>query len=161
MKILYGVVGEGMGHAISISCFEGGFVRVALAYQRAGKLPKGSMLKFYFGGGGVAEAQDGCYPLGFGLPPTEASLNAYLDLIEPEPFNWSVAVLGGDVVTCGLARLALERGGHVRVGLEDHAGPRQPTNVELIDELVALAADIGRPIATPTQARDLLGLPAA
>ena len=157
-----------LGQGASISCFEGGFVRVALAYQRAGELPKGSMLKLYFGGGGVAEAQDGCYPLGFGLPPTEASLNAYLDMIEPpvpadtnKPIHWSVAVLGGDVVTCGLARLALERGGHVRVGLEDHAGPRQPTNVELIDELVALAADVGRPVATPTEARDLLGLPAA
>ena len=39
---------------------------------------------------------------------------------------WAVAVIGGDVVGSGLARLALERGGHVRVGLEDYAGPRTP-----------------------------------
>jgi 3-keto-5-aminohexanoate cleavage enzyme len=30
-----------------------------------------------------------------------------------------VAVLGGDVVACGLAEQAIRRGGHVRVGLED------------------------------------------
>ena len=33
-------------------------------------------------------------------------------------FPWLVAVLGGDVVACGLAEVAIRRGGHVRVGLE-------------------------------------------
>ena len=74
---------------------------------------------------------------------------------------WSVAILGGDVVGSGFARLALEKGGHVRVGLEDYAGPRQPTNVELLEELTALCDEVGRPVATAGEARALLGLPAA
>jgi uncharacterized protein (DUF849 family) len=41
---------------------------------------------------------------------------------------WPVAVLGGDVVGCGLARAAIENGDHVRVVLEDYAGVAlQPT----------------------------------
>ena len=118
------------------------------------------MVKLYFGADGVASAERGSYPLSFGLPPTEASLDAYCALLGSEISNWSVAALGGDVIESGLARLALERGGHVRLGLEDHAGPRQPTNVELVSELVALCAEVGRPIATPAEARSILGLPA-
>ena len=73
---------------------------------------------------------------------------------------WAVAVIGGDVTACGMARLALERGGHVRVGLEDYAGPRTPTNAELVAEVVALARAAGRSVATPAQAARLLSLPA-
>ena len=43
-----------------------------------------------------------------------------------------MAVLGGDVVECGLAELAIRRGGHVRVGLEDYAGPGEPSNLDLL-----------------------------
>jgi uncharacterized protein (DUF849 family) len=72
---------------------------------------------------------------------------------------WSVAVIGGDVVACGLARAALERGGHVRVGLEDYAGPRTPANAELVREVVDLCAKVGRPVASPREAAAVLSLP--
>ena len=71
---------------------------------------------------------------------------------------WLVAVLGGDVVGCGLAALALERGGHVRVGLEDYAGERTPTNVELVEELAALATAYGRRVASASETRELLAI---
>jgi uncharacterized protein (DUF849 family) len=100
-----------LGAAPSISVFEPGFLRAALAWQRRGRLPPGAMVKLYFGG-----------ELEFGLPPTATALEAYLELLEPSRLPWSVAVLGGDVVGCGLAELAIARGGHVRVGLEDYAG---------------------------------------
>lgn len=145
--------------APSISIFEPGFLRTALAYHRAGRLPAGAFIKLYFGGdqsylGGPAGG------VTFGLPPTRRALEAYLEMLEGCPLPWAVAVLGGDVVGCGLARLALERGGHVRVGLEDHAQPgRMPTNAELVAEAVALARAVGRPATTPGEAAALLGLP--
>ena len=139
-----------LGRGASISIFEPGFLRVVLAYHKKGLVPPGSLVKLYFSGGG---------PLGFGLLPNAACLDAYLSMLEGTGLPWSVALLGGDVVEQGLARLALERGGHVRVGLEDYAGPRQPTNTELLNELVALCNELGRPPATPTEARALLGLP--
>ena len=57
-----------------------------------------------------------------------------------------------------LAELAIEHGGHVRVGLEDYAGPRQPRNEELVAEIVEMAGRRGRAVATSTQAAEILGL---
>ena len=144
-----------MGKGASISIFEPGFLRVVLAYHAKGLVPKGALVKLYFGG-----AANG--PLGFGMMPTEPCLDAYLSMLEPTGLAWSVAVLGGDAVGSGFARLALERGGHVRVGLEDFYAPdRTPTNLELLDELTALCHEVGRPVASPSEARQLLGLPDA
>jgi uncharacterized protein (DUF849 family) len=142
----------------SISIFEPGFLRTALAYHRAGRLPRGAFVKLYFGG---EQGYLGGPPGGatFGLPPTRTALAAYLELLAGCDLPWAVAVLGGDVIGSGLARLALERGGHVRVGLEDHAGGGMPANVELVAEVVALARQVGRPIATPDEAARMLNLP--
>ena len=68
-------------------------------------------------------------------------------------------VIGDCVAETGLARAAIERGGHVRVGLEDFGGKRRPTNLELIGEVVVLAQGAGRPLASPTEAARILGLP--
>lgn len=133
----------------SISNFEPGFVKVLLRYAKAGRMPAGALVKFYFGGEHA----------NFGLPPTQPALEACLSMIEGAGLPWSVAVLGGDCVGVGMARMAIERGGHVRVGLEDYAGPGTPSNGELVRELVAVAMAAGRPIATPDEAAALLGLP--
>ena len=50
---------------------------------------------------------------------------------------WAVAVLGGSLLDTPIARTALERGGHLRVGLEDFGGKRAPSNQELVREAVA------------------------
>jgi uncharacterized protein (DUF849 family) len=118
-----------LGAAPSISVFEPGFLRTTLAWQRSGRLPPGAMVKLYFGG-----------ELEFGLRSTATALEAYLELLEPSGLPWSVAVLGGDVVGCGLAELAIRRGGHVRVGLEDYAGPGEPSNLDLLRAAVAVVA---------------------
>jgi uncharacterized protein (DUF849 family) len=135
----------------SIAVYEPGFLRCVLAWWRAGRLPAGAMVKFYFGG-------DEGFLSGFGFRPTRTALDAYLELLDGCDVPWAVAVLGGDVLESGIARVALERGGHVRVGLEDYAGPRQPTNEDLVGDTVALAKDVGRSVATPDQAAKILNL---
>ncbi len=139
---------ERLGLGPSMAIFEPGFLRAALGWERAGRMPAGAFLKLYFGAG-----------LSFGLPPTAPSLEAYLAMLEGSELPWAVAVLGGDVVGSGMARLALERGGHLRVGLEDHAGSRRPGNLELLEEALALCAEVGRRPATQAEAATLLGLP--
>jgi uncharacterized protein (DUF849 family) len=134
--------------AVHVSIFEPGFLRVALAYHAVGRLPP-AKIQLYFGGPALP----------FGLPPTRPSLDAYLAMLEASGLPWMVGVLGGDVSTT-LAELAIARGGHVRVGLEDYAGPRQPRNEELVDEIVAMAQRAGRAIATSAQAAARLGLSA-
>jgi uncharacterized protein (DUF849 family) len=142
----------------SIAVFEPGFLRHALAYARAGALPRGALLKFYLGGerGYMGPGQPG---LGFGLPPEPWALDVYLRMLEGFPLPWSVGVLGGDVFAHGLARHALERGGHLHVGLEDYAGDAQPTNQEIVRHAVELCREVGRPVASPAQAAGLLALP--
>lgn len=57
--------------------------------------------------------------------------------------------VGGDIVTGGLAPSAIGHGGYVRVGLEDHDGPREPRNEDLVREVVALAEAAGVPWPLP------------
>ena len=147
LEYMFARSGE-LGAAPSISVFEPGFLRTALTLHRAGRVPPGAMVKLYFGGS-----------LEFGLPPTAVALEAYLELLEPSGLPWSVAVLGGDVVGCGMAERAIRRGGHVRVGLEDYAGPAVPTDLELLDEVVALVERLGRAPATSAEARKMIGVP--
>ncbi|MGP8061326.1 MAG: 3-keto-5-aminohexanoate cleavage protein [Acidimicrobiales bacterium] len=138
--------------APSLAIFEPGFLRIALRLWRAERLPPGAMIKLYFGG------EDGYLGGVFGLPPTKSALEAYLSMLEGCPLPWSAAVIGGDVVESGIARMTLERGGHLHVGLEDWSGEGQPTNRELVEAAVSLCADVGRPVASHTQTVEALGL---
>jgi uncharacterized protein (DUF849 family) len=116
------------------------------------------MVKLYFGGDyGLFATRPG---VSFGLPPTRHALLAYLDMLAGCELPWSVSVWGGDLLDTEVAELALERGGHLHVGIEEHFHPeRKPTNQELVREAAALSARVGRPLATPAQAAALLGLP--
>lgn len=138
-----------LGLGASISIFEPGFLRVALAFQDAGLLPPGSKVQLYFGGPRLL----------FGLPPTRASLDAYTALLDGRGLPWFAGVIGG-VLPPEVRDAVLERGGHLRVGLEDHGGDDQPTNVALVDDAVAAAGRAGRSVATPEEAAAILGLPA-
>ena len=145
----------------SMAIFEPGWLRTALLWWRAGRLPQGAMIKLYFGGDAgyvtsVAQQQAGAT---FGLPPTLKALDAYCELLEGCTLAWSVAVIGGDLLETPVARAALERGAHLHVGLEDHAGTRQPTNVELVEQAVVLCNEVGRPVASCDESSKILDLP--
>lgn len=141
----------------SIAIYEPTWLRHTVAFHRAGRLPAGAMIKLYFGGpNGYFARGSG---VSFGLPPTPTGLAAYLELLGDCAVPWSVSVPGGDVLRTPIARLALEAGGHLKLGLEDQAGDRQPSNEELVSEAVALADAVGRPVASSQQAAEVLGLP--
>lgn len=142
---------HGLGPSFAI--YEPGFLRTVLAFQRKGRVPPGGMLKFYF------STEHGLFGAPFGLPPTLQSLDMYLAILGDCPMPWAVSVVGGDAGRSEVAAAALERGGHLHVGLEFFQGERQPSNVELIREAVALCESHGRPVATPEQAATILGLP--
>jgi uncharacterized protein (DUF849 family) len=147
---------EAAGLGASIGIYEPGFLRAALAFHAAGRLPPGSHVKFYFFGG--ANYFDGRPGIGFGLDPTPAALEAYLEILGDSGLLWSVAVIGGCVFESGIARHAIMRGGHVRFGLEDHAGTRAPSNRVLLDELVGLCRALGRAPASPAESTGMIGL---
>ena len=60
-----------------------------------------------------------------------------------------------------MAVMGIIKGGHVRVGLEDNIFVRRgvlATNVDLVEKVKRLAAEFDREIATPDEARQMLGL---
>jgi len=61
-----------------------------------------------------------------------------------------------------LTTLATLMGGHVRVGLEDNVyysrGRKAKSNAELVQRTVRIANELNRSVATPAQARAMLGL---
>ena len=140
---------------LSIGVFEPVQLRYALAYHAAGKLPKGSMVKLYFGGR-YSLIKPGARAMNFGLPPTRESVEAYLRMLEGTDIAWCVSVVGDALMDSPIARYALERGGHLRVGTEDTAGQTRDSNRQTVERAVELAARVGRPVVQGGAARAAL-----
>ena len=148
--------------AMTFAIFEPTFLHTVLAFLRAGRLPPGTWIKFYLGGaGGYPGTAPNGRMLPFGLPPTRRALDAYLEILGDAPLAWGVSAVGADLFETGIARAALERGGHLHLGLEMFAGERKPSNVELVREAVALCAELGRPPLPWDRTADHLGFPQA
>jgi uncharacterized protein (DUF849 family) len=140
----------------SIAVFEPGFLQAVLAYHEAGALPPGTLVKLYFAGGGYVTTGRALW----GVPPIPEGLDLYLAMLGDSGIPWAIALIDGDVLSHPLTTRALERGGHLRVGLEDD--PRAATgNRGLVEAAAALCAAVGRPVATLADTEQLLGLPAA
>ena len=142
---------HGLGPSVAI--FEPGFLQVVLAYFDAGALPAGTLVKLYFAAGGYLTRGRALW----GAPPIPEALDLYLAMLGDRPIPWATAVVGGSLFDhADLTTATLERGGHLRVGLEDWADG--PTNVEQVERVVALVHDAGRSVATTGDTTTILGL---
>lgn len=78
----------------------------------------------------------------------------------PEGSTYTVSGIGRNEFP--LAVMSIIDGGHVRVGFEDNVylskGIMAKSNAELVEKVVRLAKELGREIATPAEARAILGL---
>ena len=78
----------------------------------------------------------------------------------PNEATFSVAGIGR--YEFPLAELSIKHGGHVRVGLEDNIfiekGKLTPSNAALVKKVVDIAKQYGREIASPKEARRILGM---
>lgn len=85
-------------------------------------------------------------------------LSAIGDLPDGALFN----TLGFGRHQLPFATMGILFGGHVRVGLEDNVyyrrGELAESNAQLVERVVRVAEELGREVATPAQARDILGL---
>ena len=93
-----------------------------------------------------------------GIPATAENLLHLLRQL-PEGATWTVAGVGRAQLP--MAVLGIVLGGHVRVGLEDNIWYRKgqlATNAQLVARVVRIAREMDRDIATPDEARRLLGL---
>ncbi len=119
-----------------------------LAYlQGKGKLDDPYLVQMLFGGNGT-------FPI-----PEELLLTA-----RTMPENGMLSVIGIGACQTAMVTQAILMGHHVRVGMEDNVyyGYRQlaEDNAQFVKRVVRLAKDLGRPVATPAQAREMMGLSA-
>lgn len=93
-----------------------------------------------------------------GQPATASQLTHLLTMI-PKDAIWNISGVGKAQLFTAFLGIAL--GGHVRVGLEDniyyHKG-KLARNADLVKRVVRLAKEYGREIASPDEAREILGL---
>jgi 3-keto-5-aminohexanoate cleavage enzyme len=92
------------------------------------------------------------------LPATPKNL-LFLSESIPPGSTWTVAALGRWQLP--MTALAVVMGGHARVGLEDNIYYRKgelATNEQLVARVARIAAEVGRPVATPDEAREILHL---
>jgi len=82
-------------------------------------------------------------------------------LLGSDNYIWSV-IGAGYPAEFNLATLGIMMGGHARVGFEDNIfiekGVLAKSNAELVEKVVRIAQELGREIATPDEARRILGL---
>jgi 3-keto-5-aminohexanoate cleavage enzyme len=98
--------------------------------------------------------------LGGGGAPARVDTLCYLLGLMPADARWSASAVGPEHFPIVAATVAL--GGNVRTGLEDvvyrDPGIFAASNAELVERTALICRGVGRPVASPTQARVILGL---
>jgi len=128
-------------------CFDVGIVRCVEMYARAGLYAGHLDYNFVMG-------------VESGMPADPELLPILARLVVPNA-TWQVTAIGRASIW-PLHRRAAELGGNLRTGLEDTFylpdGSKATSNGPLVEALVRVARDAGREIASPTEARTILGL---
>jgi uncharacterized protein (DUF849 family) len=130
----------------SYAIYEPGFMRLGAALHRAYRGAPIPIYRLMFS-----------EQFAFGFPPTEWALDAYLKLLDLEAPGapWMVAGLGVDIDP--LIEVAVLRGGHVRVGLEDTPLGSGLRNRELVQGAQRRIAAAGGRLANAAAVRERLG----
>lgn len=127
-----------------LECFDKGMIDIALKARKKGFIKNPMHFDFV---------------LGVQMPATVRDLSFCVDSL-PEDATWTVAGLGRHQFE--MAAAAVIMGGHIRVGFEDNLylekGVLAKSNGELVEKAANIARAIGRPIANPAEAREILGL---
>jgi len=132
-----------------LEVFETGMINYAVYLSKKGHLTGPLYLNMFFGLLGT-------------MPGRMADLVHQASSI---PGGWVWGAAGGGRFQLPVNTASILMGGHVRVGLEDNLfydyDKQVPaTNPMLIERIVRIAKELGRPIATPEEAREMLGVSA-
>jgi 3-keto-5-aminohexanoate cleavage enzyme len=94
-----------------------------------------------------------------GMQATVENL-VFLKASIPRDASWSVCAVGLPIYKVAPAAIAM--GGHVRVGLEDcvhiSTGVLASSSAQMVEKIVRIAGEIGREVASPSEARKALNL---
>ncbi|MDI6600508.1 MAG: 3-keto-5-aminohexanoate cleavage protein [Thermoanaerobacteraceae bacterium] len=131
-----------------IEIFDAGMIYNAMYYLKKGVLKEPLHFQFVLGAAG-------------GIAATVENLIFLKNLI-PENSTWSAFGIGKAHIPVMLATIAL--GGHVRVGMEDNVmfakGQLAESNKQFVVRAANIIKESGNEVATPDEAREILGLKA-
>ncbi len=135
------------GIGLEVEAFDVGHVVSAVRWLEEGVIPEPMRINLVFGVPG-------------GIDASPEALTAMLRPLPPETL-WTITCVGRHHRRM-LALALLQGAPGIRTGLEDVAyisrGVLAPSNAALVCATVELARTVGRDIATPDQARSLLGI---
>lgn len=127
-----------------VEVFDKGMIDYAIRFQKQGFIKAPMHFDFV---------------LGVQMSATARDLAFMVDSI-PQGSTWTAAGIGRNQFP--IAAMAIVMGGNVRVGFEDNTyiekGVLAKSNGEMVEKVVRLAKELGREIATPAEARKILGL---
>lgn len=127
-----------------IEVFDKGMVDYAIRFAKQGFIKEPMHFDFVLGVQMAATARDLVYMV-HSIPPGS---------------TWTAAGVGRHETPIGAIAIAM--GGHVRVGFEDNIyysrGVLAQSNGQLVERMVRIAHELGREVATPNEARKILGL---
>ncbi|MEQ5839486.1 3-keto-5-aminohexanoate cleavage protein [Paraburkholderia acidicola] len=135
------------GSVPEFECFDVGIVRCVDMYARAGLFKGKADYNFVMG-------------VESGMPADPDLLPILIRLLR-EDSTWQVTAIGRTNIWA-LHRRTAELGGQLRTGLEDTFylpdGTRAASNAHLIEAMAKIARESGREIASPEEARKILGV---
>ncbi|MBI5927452.1 MAG: 3-keto-5-aminohexanoate cleavage protein [Aquabacterium sp.] len=127
-----------------LEIFDSGMLATARRWLAKGALPSPAHVDFVLGVPG-------------GMAGTPQALMYMLSELPPDA-TWTVAGIGAAQLP--LTTMAILLGGHVRVGFEDNIfyrkGELAVSNAQLVARVARLAGELGRLVATPAEARQIL-----
>lgn len=132
-------------------CFDIGMIENVGYFIKTGLLKTPVYLQFIMGTlGGIGASVDNLYFM----------YHAACNIIGRENFVWSTGAGGKEQFN--MCAAALLMGGNVRVGIEDNVylkrGVLAKTNAEQVEKIRLIVETLDRDIATPDEAREILGL---
>ena len=129
-----------------VEVFDKGMIDTALRLAKKGYIKEPMHFNFVLGVNG-------------GISATVRDLSYMVGSI---PSNATFTVSGIGKSQFHMAATSIAMGGHVRVGFEDNVyiskGVLASSNGELVEKAVRIAKELGREIATPQEARKILGM---
>jgi len=132
-----------------IECFDLSHIHQAAKMNKDGRIPGQLYVQFVMG---VKNA----------MPVDRPTFDFYIETVKrllPD-VEWCAAGIGAGQLT--INEWTVAAGGHARAGLEDNVrldrDTLAPSNAALVQRVVDLCAKHDRPVATPAQAREILGL---
>jgi len=153
IESIFSQLGDRCGTRFEFECYDVGHIQTLAFYLREGLIKAPVFVQFVLGVLGGIDAS----------PESLLHMKSTADRLLGD--NYRFSVLSAGRLQIPLATIGAIMGGHVRVGLEDSLligrGELAPDNAAQVAKIRRVLEELGYEVATPAEAREMLGLKGA